>query len=225
MFTGLIEALGVVREVRESPYGVRLVVDPSGATGWQHRVTAGESIAVAGVCLTARHPERILPHGDPLPPGDPLAFDVVAETLRKTTLGALKPGARANLERAVRADTLMGGHFVQGHVDGVGSVSGIRDDPADWRLSIHLPATLMEAMVPKGSVAVEGVSLTLAEVRPDGPGLAAGTIEIALIPTTLERTTLGGLRVGDPVNIEADMLAKSVVATVRRMRPGLDALP
>lgn len=225
MFTGLIEAVGTIREVRESPYGVRLVVDPSDnpqrdpqhTSTWQHHITAGESIAVAGTCLTARHPDQILPHAAPLPPGEPLAFDVITETLQKTSLGRLKLGARVNLERAVRADTLMGGHFVQGHVDGVGTVAAIQDEPADWRLTVRLPATLMEAMVPKGSIAIEGVSLTLAGVHREGPGDAGGHIEVALIPATLDRTTLGQLAVGDPVNIEADMLAKAVVATVRRM--------
>lgn len=223
MFTGLIEAIGTVQIALPNPHGLRLLVQPP-EDHWDHQITAGESIAVAGVCLTARHHDHIVPHGTPLPQNQPIAFDVIPETLQHTTLTNLQPGCKVNLERAVRADTLMGGHFVQGHVDGTGTVAGIHDTPADWRIRVALPASLMEAMVPKGSITIDGVSLTIADIIPPLAGNQAaddpepeGAVEVALIPTTLQRTTLSLLRVGDRVNIEPDMLVKSVVATVKRL--------
>ena len=137
-------------------------------------------------------------------------FDAVPETLAKPTLGDLEAGDRVHLEHAVPASTLMGGHFVQGHVDGVGRVDEIRRG-SDWRLIIAAPADLMPYFSPKGSVAVAGVSLTLAHIRPDDH-----LFELAIIPTTLELTKLGDLSPGSRVNIEADMLAKVAVQTVER---------
>ncbi len=165
--------------------------------------TRGESIAVAGCCLTvveATDDGRI-------------SFDVITETLDKTRLGGVAPGGGLNLEHAVRADTLMGGHFVQGHVDGLGVVAAVKDDPLDWRVTVEPPAELMEYVTPKGSVSIEGVSLTIAAV-------GEGGFEVALIPETLEVTTLGELRVGDRVQLEMDMLAKTVVFWTRRYGGG-----
>lgn len=216
MFTGLIQALGRVEQVEPSPRGVRLRIDPR---GWAHHPGAGDSISVSGCCLTvapwagpAGGPGARPDGGAGAPPGGRaagdgrgLAFDVVPETLSKTTLGSLRPGTGVNLEHAVRADTLMGGHFVQGHVDGVGRVVKVQDDPADWRVEIEAPHEMSDWIVPKGSICVEGVSLTIAGVG------ARGRFGVALIPVTLERTTLGTLRVGDGVNLEGDIIAKTVV--------------
>lgn len=141
-----------------------------------------------------------------------VAFDVIPETLARTTLGALRVGDRVNLEHAVTAATLMGGHFVQGHVDGVGRVVSVKRGE-DWRVRVRIGRELRPLMIPKGSVCVDGVSLTIAAVRADG-------FEVALIPTTLELTTLADLRVGDDVNIEADMLVKAVATVLRGMGAG-----
>lgn len=198
MFTGLVQAVGVVAESRRSPAGVRFVVDPG---GWGHRPGAGESIAVCGVCLTL---------AAPVGPDGRWAFDVVAETLAKTTLGRLGAGSRVNLERSLTAGDLLGGHFVQGHVDGVGTVERVQPGE-DWRVRVRVPESLGPYIVPKGSVAVEGVSLTIAGVEP-------GAFEVALIPTTLARTTLGDLKPGAEVNVETDVLARTVVHFLRARR-------
>jgi riboflavin synthase len=197
MFTGLVQAVGTVAEARPSAAGLRLVIDPG---AWPHRAAHGESISVSGVCLTHTGTES-----DRL-----LAFDAVAETLGKTTLGGLKPGSRVNLEHAVRADTLMGGHFVQGHVDAVGKVEAVNADERDWRVTFSAPPAVMECIVPTGSVCIDGVSLTVAGVESGGR-----RFWVALIPTTLELTTLRGLSVGDGVNIETDMIARTVVNFMR----------
>lgn len=221
MFTGIIEGLGILRARRPLPApttgwaagleGVlRLEVEPlasaPGGPVWPEGTPAagpwveGESIAVHGVCLTLVRPPA---------PGAPLEFDVIPETLAKTTLGEMALGARVHLERAARASTLMGGHVVQGHVDGVGRVLSITTDRG-WRAKISVPAHLAAYLVPKGSVAVDGVSLTLAEVFP-----AEHAFEIALIPTTLAKTTLGALSPGAPVHIECDPMAKTIVHYLR----------
>ncbi|MEL7472418.1 MAG: riboflavin synthase [Planctomycetota bacterium] len=192
MFTGLVQAVGEVVAATRSESGRRLVIDLG---GWPHRPEAGDSIAIDGCCLTAAQ----------APDGTRLAFDAVPETLSRTTLEDLAPGSRVHLEHAVTASTLMGGHFVQGHVDGVAGVDSI--STADgWRVRLSPPSELMAYLAPKGSVCVAGVSLTIAEVS-----VAGGWFEVALIPTTLELTTLGDLAVGSSVNLEADMLAKSAV--------------
>lgn len=204
MFTGLVQRVGKIDRIEDSPAGKRWWVEigdwwPCGQRG----VSEGDSICVSGVCLTAAAID-----GEP---GDRrLAFDVIAETLAKSSLGGRAIGGAVNLEPAVTADQPMGGHFMQGHVDGVGEVIAVRDDPADWRVTIQVPAGFESWLVPKGSIAVDGVSLTLAEVK-------GNTFEIALIPTTLEHTTLDTLRVGDPVNLEGDVVVKSVVANLARI--------
>ncbi len=210
MFTGIVEHMGRVAEVRSTPSGSRLVVD---SCAWGHRPSPGDSIAVSGCCLT-------IVGGPGAGCGDAglLAFDVVPETLAKTTLGTCRVGQGVNLEHAATANTLMGGHVVQGHVDGVGRVESnghtangqMGRGEGEWRLRVALPRDLMEYMVPKGSVAIDGVSLTLASVD-----VAREAVEIALIPTTLAKTTLGGRRPGDGVNVEADVMAKTVVHYLR----------
>lgn len=190
--------MGVVREATSKGAGLRLGVE---AAGWAYRAGAGDSVAVNGCCLTAVEAAS---------PAGLMRFDVVGETLAKTTLGAWAVGRRVNLEHAATLATLLGGHMVQGHVDGVGRVISNGEGPGGWRLVVELSADVMAFMAPKGSVCVDGVSLTLANV--DVP---ARRIEIALIPTTLAVTTLGSLRAGDGVNIEADTVAKTVVHYLR----------
>ncbi len=186
----------MIEGVMPTPTGASLRVR---AAAWGHRPRAGESVCVAGVCLTAV--------ADATEAGA-IRFDVVAETLGKTALGRLREGAEVNLEHACRADTLLGGHIVQGHVDGVGRVVAVRDDAADWRVEIEPPADLMPYVVPKGSVCVDGVSLTIART-------SATSFGVALIPATLALTTLSALRAGDEVNIETDIVAKTVVNYMR----------
>jgi riboflavin synthase len=203
VFTGIVQAKGRVAAVRPTPGGgdpLRLVITPR---GWDHRPEAGESICVSGCCLTLAAP--------PGPAGE-LPFDVVAETLSKTTLGSLSVGSDVNLERSLRASDLMSGHVVQGHVDGVGVVERVQTG-ADWRIWIRPPPPLMEYLIPKGSVAMEGVSLTLAGVEP-----GAGVFNVALIPTTLSVTTLGALKQGDRVNLESDPMAKTIVHWLRQQQ-------
>ncbi|MDX9911105.1 MAG: riboflavin synthase [Phycisphaerales bacterium] len=209
MFTGLVQHAGRIVSIEPSPAGKRLSVD---AAGWDHRPGHGESISVSGCCLTLAAHEPADASGR----AGVLAFDVIPQTLSLTTLGARTPGDRVNLERSLTASDLMGGHLVQGHVDGVGVVEGVVTE-GEWRVRVRPPAELMRYMVPQGSVAIEGVSLTLAGVSDVGDASGrAGWIEVALIPTTLELTTLGDLRPGDRVNIEADVLAKTIAHQVER---------
>jgi riboflavin synthase len=189
MFTGLIEALGTIAELRPEGPGLRLVID---ATHVAEDAVIGDSIAVNGCCLTvvARS-------------GNLLSFEAGSETLSRTNLGRLTIGSRVNLERSLRAGDRLGGHFVTGHIDALGSLAERRDEGPWSFLSFRVPSELTRQMASKGSVAVDGVSLTLVEVTDD-------TFSVALIPHTLAVTTLGGLAVGDGVNIETDLLAKYV---------------
>lgn len=196
MFTGLVQHVGKVRSVTPTPTGVRLVVD---ASGWSHRPGVGDSIAVSGCCLTVAADAA----------DGVLRFDVIPESLAKTSLGSLREGWGVNLEHAATPSTLLGGHLVQGHVDGVGEVVWVNQG-SDWRVRVKPPADLMPFMVPKGSVTLEGVSLTLARVEP-----AEGFIEVALIPTTLEKTTLARLSAGSRANVEADACVKALVHWAR----------
>ena len=190
MFTGIVEELGEVVAVEPLPdqaarVSIRgpLVVADAGH---------GDSIAVDGVCLTvAERTEQVF------------TADVMAETLRRTTLGGLAPGRPVNLERPVTLATRLGGHLVQGHVDGVGVIEA-RTPSEHWEVvEISLPESLSRYVVGKGSIAVDGVSLTVVEA-------AGGRFTVSLIPTTLAATTLGGKRVGDLVNLEVDVIAKYV---------------
>lgn len=188
MFTGIVAELGRVEECRPGADSVRLTVSGRLLAG----VTDGESVAVNGVCLTAVDPA-----------GERMGADVMAETLHRSALADLRPGDRVNLERPVTPTTLLGGHVVQGHVDGVGTIVDRRPgDGWEW-VRIATPAGLDRYVVEKGSVAVDGVSLTVTTVDADG-------FEVSLIPETLRRTTLGLRGVGDRVNLEVDVLAKYV---------------
>lgn len=188
MFTGIVQALGSVRVVEDLGAAARLGVDGEILDA----LSGGESIAVNGVCLTVA---EIEPNG--------FTADVMLETLRRTTLGTLRAGDRVNLERSVTPTSLLGGHIVQGHVDGVATVAALR--PSEhWReVELSLPADLMAYVVEKGSIALDGVSLTIAS-------LGESTVTVSLIPETLARTTLGTRAVGDQVNVEVDVLAKYV---------------
>ena len=197
MFTGLIQSVGILEESTPTAAGRRLVVD---ASGWAHEPSPGDSIAVAGCCLTVADQPR----------EGRLVFDVVAETLRRTTIGDREPGDRLNLEHAARADTLLGGHIVQGHIDGVGIVASVTSGD-DHQIRIAPPVELLPLIPPKGSIAVEGVSLTIASVDDH-------TFGIALIPTTLRDTTLGALEADARCNIETDILARTVAHWLERTR-------
>jgi len=198
MFTGIIRHVGVVRAVRSGADGARLAIDLGPLA---EGLARGDSVAVSGACLTA------VSAG-----GLEAEFDVVAETLSRTTLGGLRAGAKVNLERALALGGRLDGHLVQGHVDGVATVRQVRTG-REWLVEFEAPDELVGAMVPKGSVAVDGVSLTLADV-------AGGRFRVALIPTTLAETTLGDLAAGDRVNIETDLIGKYVLRYLHGMAGG-----
>jgi riboflavin synthase len=192
MFTGLVEAMGHVERLAPSGAGPRLVLRvPAGMAA---EAAIGDSVAVSGACLTVVE----------IGPGR-LAFDLAEETLRVTTLGGLTPGEAVNLERPLRVGAPLGGHWVLGHVDGVGRVSAVAPEGAGRRVTVEVPAALRPLLIPRGSVAVDGVSLTVA-------GLGDGTFSVALIPHTLAVTTLGARAAGAPVNLEMDVLGKYVRA-------------
>jgi len=189
MFTGIIEELGRVRSVEERGENARIVIAAHIVTeGTNH----GDSIAVNGVCLTALDVKA-----------DSFAADVSRETLLRSTLGGLQPGTPVNLERAVTPATRLGGHIVQGHVDGRGQFLSVEDHGESWTVKIKYPPELARYLVFKGSVAVEGISLTIA-------GLTDEYFEIAIIPKTWEVTNLSHLQPGDDVNIEVDVMGKYV---------------
>ncbi len=191
MFTGIVEELGTVEDVADRGDAVRLTVRGPIVVADAAR---GDSIAVDGCCLTV---------ADLAP--EAFTADVMRETLLRTGLGSLTPGSRVNLERPVTAQTRLGGHIVQGHVDGTGTILD-RTPSEHWVLvEVAHPARLARYLVEKGSVTVDGVSLTVVEVRDD-----RGSFTVSLIPETLARTTLGTKEVGDPVNLEVDVLAKYV---------------
>jgi riboflavin synthase len=186
VFTGLVQDLGEITAVDASDDGVRIAI----ATHLQ--LAEGDSIAVNGVCLTA----TAVSDGH-------FAADVMNETLRRSSLGALESGSRVNLELPLRATDRLGGHFVQGHVDGVGGVWDFRDEGFSRVVTIGVPAELMRYVVEKGSITVDGVSLTVSALGDDW-------LQVSLIPETLERTILGTIEVGQTVNLEVDVLAKYV---------------
>jgi riboflavin synthase alpha subunit len=199
VFTGIVEGLGRVLRLARGPGGARLEVALPAGLDW--RPAAGESVAVSGVCLTAV---------DPAPAR--LAFDLAEETLRVTTLADLRAGDAVNLERPLRLDGRLGGHLVLGHVDGVGRVVTAEPDGDGRRLRVAVPPALRPYLIRKGSVAVDGVSLTVAD-------LDAGSFTVALIPHTLAVTTLGVRGAGDRVNLEADVVGKYVVEAARAWQP------
>jgi riboflavin synthase len=186
MFTGIVEAVGKVITLQTLQGGMRLTVQ----SNRDLKLKRGDSLAVDGVCLTC---EKIKARR--------VEFVLSAETLERSRFKTLKPGVRVNLERPLAAAGRLGGHFVQGHVDGTAKVAGLDEDPPGWRLSVDLDSALARYCIQKGSIAINGVSLTIA-------GLRGNQIWTALIPYTWKHTALSGLKAGDPVNIEVDMLAK-----------------
>jgi len=189
MFTGLIESVGRVARVEPMPGGIRLHVS-SPLAG---ELAVGDSIAHNGVCLT------VVSRG-----AAEFATEISPETLRVTNLGDLVEGSPLNLERPLRPDARMGGHFVQGHVDATGDVTGIKEEGEFWRFSFTYPSELAPLFIPKGSIAVDGISLTVAALRD-------GEFDVQIIPHTWVETNLHARRVGERVNLECDMLGKYVV--------------
>ena len=188
MFTGLIEDVGHVGAVAPAPGGFRLRI----STALAGELAPGDSLAVNGVCLTVTEVA-----------GDTVGADIGPETARVTTLGRLRQDDRVNLERAMRADSRFGGHFVQGHVDATGTLDAIRPDGESRWLTVAFPAALAGLFVPKGSVAVDGISLTIA-------ALAGTSFDVMIIPFTWDQTALADLRPGARVNLECDMVGKYV---------------
>ena len=193
MFTGLVADLGTVAEVHSTTDGVRLAIESLLTS----ELAEGDSVAVNGVCLTA---VGLC--------GDRFGADVMNETLRRSSLAEVQAGTKVNLELAVKADDRLGGHIVQCHVDGVGAISEARDDGFARVVTIAADPDLLRYVVEKGSIAVDGVSLTVARVDDH-------SFDVSLIPETLERTNLGSARPGTPVNLEVDILAKYVEKLVR----------
>lgn len=190
MFTGLIADLGLVEAIVPRQGGARLTVRPAALP--VDALVLGESIACSGACLT------VVERG-----GGRVSFDAVPETLSRTTVGGWRPGTKVNLERALAVGERLGGHLVQGHVDAVGEVVQRRPEGQGVRLTISLPASIAPLVAEKGSIAVDGVSLTVAAATRD-------RFEVALIPETLSRTTLGEAGPGTKVNLEADVIARHV---------------
>ena len=189
MFSGIVEALGTVVELRQEPPGCRLIVRHPKIAG---ETAVADSISVNGCCLT------VIEVG-----GDTFGFQAGPETLLRTNLGELRPGSPVNLERALAVGARLGGHFVSGHIDGAGSLAQ-RADYGDWSTFwFSVPRALSRQMASKGSIAIDGVSLTIVESEPD-------RFSVALIPYTLAVTTLGSLKTGGKVNLETDILAKYV---------------
>lgn len=189
MFTGIVRELGRVVAADGGPDGLRLVVEAAGTAA---SAAAGDSVSINGCCLTAETVER-----------ERMSFSAVPETLARTTLGSLAAGDVVNVEPAVRAGESLGGHFVQGHVDAVGRVQSVEAEGDGLRVFVEAPEDVLRYCVEKGSVTVDGVALTLAEIADDAFG-------VVLVPHTLAETTLSALVPGKEVNLEADVLAKYV---------------
>jgi len=198
MFTGLIEMLCIVKSVRHAVGSMQLTVD-LGKLADETKV--GDSIAINGVCLTAAQLT-----------GSVAVFDVSPETSRKSALGKLKAGSQVNVERAIKAGDRLGGHIVTGHIDGTATITAVHKQDRFWNIKFSAPSMLLDQMVVKGSVAVDGISLTIAS-------LDKGSFSAAIIPETLKKTTLGKTKIGDSVNIETDIIAKTVKKQLENM-PG-----
>lgn len=196
MFTGIIQKIGTLGRRVSRGSGQRLTIrhDP-----WDSPLALGESVAVNGTCLTVAECGS-----------GQFTADVLNETLTKTTLGTKATGAAVNLERALRMDERLGGHLVQGHVDGTGTVSGIRQTGPDWVLEVACETALLDGMAPKGSIAIDGVSLTIVALKPNA-------FEVHLIPHTWEQTAFKTLKAGDRVNLETDVIGKYVNRYLERV--------
>jgi riboflavin synthase len=213
MFTGIVERLGKVVAACRRAGGLEITIAPLAAPGlppWRP-VVLGESISVSGVCLTVARSGR---------GGKEVTFQAVPETVSKTTLGGLRAGDRVNLERSLAVGDLVGGHFVTGHIDGTGKIHSVEPQGSQVLYRIGASGPLLSQVIPKGSIAVDGVSLTVIDVERD-----AGWLSFAAIPHTVSVTTLGLKEAGDPVNLEADMLGKWVVRAVGEMLGERGGLP
>lgn len=188
MFTGIVQAVGHIERIERSGGDARMHIDSGNMD--RSDIKLGDSIAVSGVCLTVT-----------TLPGRGFRADVSGETLRHTTLGELDPGARVNLEKAVKAAAPLGGHIVSGHVDGVGLVTRFFQEDRSWRLHVRAPEALTRYIARKGSICIDGVSLTVNGI--DGP-----EFEVNIVPHTLQQTTLGDFEVGRRVNLEVDIIAR-----------------
>ena len=203
MFTGLIEAVCTVKSVRRSENTMLLSIDLGGLAS-DGRI--GDSIAINGACLTIARLE-----------GGLATFELSGETLARSTLGKLKPSLQVNVERAIRAADRFGGHFVQGHIDGTATIKAIDKRGRFADIMFAAGAELLDAMVAKGSVAVDGISLTIA-------GIDRNSFTVALIPETLNKTTLSGAKIGDEVNIETDIIVKTIKTQLEKILPQTPAL-
>lgn len=212
MFTGIIEQTGTLVSLTDRGGVHRLTVEAPGVAA---RLREGDSLAVSGVCLTALDPDPTYFHAD-----------LAQETLDRTSLGSLKPGAKVNLELPTAAGSPLGGHVVQGHVDGTGVMTALEPvipetspnfdkQTTDWTLKVRVPESVRPWMVHKGSVAIEGISLTIAAVEGD-------TISIAILPLTYWRTNLHSLKAGAPMNVEADVLVKLAAQHMAANRPEME---
>ncbi|NIM19629.1 MAG: riboflavin synthase [Candidatus Latescibacteria bacterium] len=200
MFTGIIQSVGNIETKSETAAGARLSI---ATPGFARDLAPGDSVSVNGVCLTV---EEVA--------GDRFTVTAVGETLNRTTIKTLTPGSKVNLERAATPNTALGGHIVQGHVDCIGQVVSFRKTGQDWLLSIRLPAEAHSLTVPKGSIAIDGVSLTIIDRRP------GNILTITIVPFTFENTVIGTYRSGTKVNIETDVIGKYVAQYLARMRGG-----
>jgi riboflavin synthase len=199
MFTGIVQCIGRIVSLTPNAAATRLVVQPeTGLDAETRPPRAGDSICVSGVCLTVTDTAS-----------NQLSFDVIAETLRCTKLGDLQQGDAVNLEPAVAPNQPLGGHFMQGHIDAMGTVTRSEQSEGEWRLGVSVDSQVAQYLAAKGSIAIDGVSLTVAKMLAEG-------FEVALIPTTMDLTTLGRLQVGDRVNLETDILARTVVDWLSR---------
>lgn len=199
MFTGLIQQVGSLAGKKARGDGMSLAIRHA---PWDSPLVMGESIAVQGACLTVTSMSR----------GE-FACDVLNETLKKTNLGGISTGAKLNLERALRADDRLGGHMVTGHVDGLGTVLAFDQKGADWILEVSCEESLLLGIVPKGSISIDGVSLTITDLRPK-------SFTVCLIPHTLSNTSLQALKKGHVVNLETDIIGKYVQRYLGRMQSG-----
>lgn len=198
MFTGLIEAICVVKSARPNAGGLSLTAD-LGNLAEQRKI--GDSIAINGVCLTIAELT-----------GSLATFELSTETLARSTLGKLKPSSKVNVERAMKPTDRFGGHFVQGHVDGTATIKAIKRQGGFADIEFAAPPELLSQMVVKGSVAVDGISLTIA-------GIDQSSFRVALIPQTLKKTTLGTAKAGDAVNIETDIIVKTIKSYLDKILP------
>jgi riboflavin synthase len=189
MFTGLIQELGTIQSIRPNAEGKEFVIK---APGLIKEIQIDDSVATNGVCLTATEIN-----------GDTFKVQAIHMTLEKTSIGKLKPNDRVNLELSLRPHDRLGGHFVQGHVNALGQIKQIKTMGKNWEIEVTFPKELRKYMISEGSVALDGISLTIARLSPD-------SLTVAIIPHTLEKTTLGTKKVGDHLNIEVDMLAKYI---------------